>query len=404
MKILLYVCLFFFCCTTPAFAQVKLNEVMVAPSSGSEWIELINIGTASAELSGWQVWDELTTPSLLYTFPTGTYLAPATLLIFEVNNKLNNAGDAISLLNAQNQLQERFTYSSSSSQVSWGKYPDGTGEWHMLQTSSRGTANVENPVSALIPTPSPQVSPGPTPSVSPSPFPSSLIPPILNEFQACPSSGDTEWVELRNPNTQAVTLTNWQLVDATGNIRLITISLPASGQAAVNLTSSMLNNTGDSLILQTPEDTSVDQTSYTSCEAEATWQLIQGGWMQLPPTKGQPNVFPTPATASGSISTDTVHTPSESTFFADNTEDTFSTSQELSILSWPDIDYAKPLEAEQTLSSGNIPDIPKPNFSLIIFSILSELTGISLQLPTVRRWYTDWRARQKNDFFSDGFS
>ena len=39
-------------------AQIIINEVMPAPESGSEWIELYNSGELTIELNNWQLEDK----------------------------------------------------------------------------------------------------------------------------------------------------------------------------------------------------------------------------------------------------------------------------------------------------------------------------------------------------------
>src|SRR5260221_2889547 len=72
-----------------AFAQVVINEVHPAPSSGNDWVELKNTSSDAAPLAGWALEDSTgampTTPSI-----TTLTLPPNGYTVIEVSNRLNN--------------------------------------------------------------------------------------------------------------------------------------------------------------------------------------------------------------------------------------------------------------------------------------------------------------------------
>ncbi len=71
----------------PASAQdsstVRINEVESSDGSPGDWVELVNTGTASADLSGWVVKDNDDSHS--YTISSGTSLAPGSFLALDVD-------------------------------------------------------------------------------------------------------------------------------------------------------------------------------------------------------------------------------------------------------------------------------------------------------------------------------
>ena len=66
----------------PAPAQVVISEIAFA--SPSPWIELVNLGSATAQLTGWSLYQSTKTAGMpqnyWFPFPTGTAIGPAQLL------------------------------------------------------------------------------------------------------------------------------------------------------------------------------------------------------------------------------------------------------------------------------------------------------------------------------------
>lgn len=118
---------------------------------------------------------------------------------------------------------------------------------------------------------------------------------IINEFMAdeTPSVGlpETQYVEIYNRSNKYFNLNNWKLSDnnSTGTIQDIWLNpgeflilVPTSGLAdypqAINVTSwASLNNSGDDVILSTPNDLVVNEVTYTD-EWYKDPNKEEGGW------------------------------------------------------------------------------------------------------------------------------
>jgi endonuclease/exonuclease/phosphatase family metal-dependent hydrolase len=143
-------------------AQVRINEVL-ANEAGSdvngEFIELVNTGSAAADLSGWTLADATGTR---HTFASGTSLAAGKAIVVfgaaagipsGVTNavaastaqlNLSNSGDTVTLKTSAGATSDTVTYSSSLSGtdgVSFNRSPDVTGTSFALHTSVSGTAS-----------------------------------------------------------------------------------------------------------------------------------------------------------------------------------------------------------------------------------------------------------------------
>jgi endonuclease/exonuclease/phosphatase family metal-dependent hydrolase len=137
-------------------AQVILNEILAnepGSNTAGEAIEIVNIGTASADLSGWTLSDGT---QVRHTFAAGTTLAPGKAIVVfggasaipaGLTNavaastgglSLGNSGDTVTLKDASSAVKDSFTYSSSlagTDGVSMNRSPDGSTGGFVLHTA-----------------------------------------------------------------------------------------------------------------------------------------------------------------------------------------------------------------------------------------------------------------------------
>ncbi|MFH1286174.1 MAG: lamin tail domain-containing protein [Candidatus Magasanikbacteria bacterium] len=85
----------------------------------------------------------------------------------------------------------------------------------------------------------------------------------INEFLPNPSTG-TEWIELYNPSTNTINITDWILEDGVGHIASLVSSIDPNKFLSIELSSSKLNNSGDSIILKDKSGNTIDTVSYGS--------------------------------------------------------------------------------------------------------------------------------------------
>ncbi|MBI4035450.1 lamin tail domain-containing protein [Candidatus Daviesbacteria bacterium] len=158
--------------------SVMLNEIMVEPSEGSDWIELYNPTSNSINLSNW-VLDDANTTSVMKTL--SGIIETGSFITFDVSERLNKTGDTISLIDSNGTIIDVYNYSNSPGlDKSYGRSPDG-GNWSTLATSSKGSNN-GSPLSTPTPTenPSPTSTPNSSSSTSSSSFTISNIPSQIN--------------------------------------------------------------------------------------------------------------------------------------------------------------------------------------------------------------------------------
>lgn len=92
-------------CATAAVANVKINEVT---SNDPDFIELINLGTTAADLSGYVLKDNDNTHA--FTIPNGTTIAPGALLAFDALGFGLGSSDQARLFSPSGTLIDSFTW------------------------------------------------------------------------------------------------------------------------------------------------------------------------------------------------------------------------------------------------------------------------------------------------------
>ena len=162
----------------PACAQVVINEIMPdpavdwSPSDGNEeyhsvqdeWVEILNIGAAPVDITGWRLRDAASDSSWRFEF-SGTLAAGAYAVVYgneaydweDANGypryglSLNNGGDTVSLVRPDGTVVDAVSYEGSQvdDDRSIGRIPDGVGWWEILD----GLNPADPPITGIEPSP-----------------------------------------------------------------------------------------------------------------------------------------------------------------------------------------------------------------------------------------------------------
>jgi endonuclease/exonuclease/phosphatase family metal-dependent hydrolase len=136
--------------TTPEAFPVDLiviNEILPHPDAiyTEEWIELYNPSGVAVNLSGYVLDDLIGGGTGAYTIPLDTIIPAYGFLLFNQSTTgiaLNNAGDDVNLIKPDGTtVQDSYTYSSSSDDVSHGRETDGGPTWTTFATPTPGASN-----------------------------------------------------------------------------------------------------------------------------------------------------------------------------------------------------------------------------------------------------------------------
>lgn len=144
-----------------SFAQgLSINEVlasnknMVADPSGEydDVVELVNLSTDTVFMLGYYLSDNASFPTK-WPFPD-TFILPNSYLVIwcddqilqpglHTNFGLSGSGESVVLTNKFLTTTDRIDYPEQSSNVSYGRWPDGTGDWrYMYPTIGYGNLSV----------------------------------------------------------------------------------------------------------------------------------------------------------------------------------------------------------------------------------------------------------------------
>ena len=139
---------------------------IVEPGGGHEdWFELYNPGTDAVDISGYFLTDTLTNPSK-WTIPTGTTVPPGGFLLVWADGNpslnvpggdlhagfaLSKSGEAIGLYGAGGVLIDAVTFAAQTTDVSEGRFPDGSAAIRALSlTTPRGGNLLSQPNTAPV--------------------------------------------------------------------------------------------------------------------------------------------------------------------------------------------------------------------------------------------------------------
>ncbi|WP_424637583.1 lamin tail domain-containing protein [Embleya sp. AB8] len=126
--------------SAPAPTGVRINEVESSGGTPGDWIELVNTGSSTADLSRWVLKDNDDAHS--YTIAAGTKLAPGAFLAFDVESAfgLGSADSARLFRPGGSTLVDSYTWTSHAA-TTYGRCPDGVGAFTTTAASTKGAAN-----------------------------------------------------------------------------------------------------------------------------------------------------------------------------------------------------------------------------------------------------------------------
>lgn len=154
-------------------AQILINEYLPNPSGAkteeSEFVELINTGTESVDISGFILDDAEYAGSDPYVIASGTVVSPGGYVVFTkavTGLSLNNGGDSVRLVDRTGAVVDIHSYTSTDEDIPYGRSPDSG--WTVCQSATPGSSNSCH-VPTVTPIPPPTATASPKPTASPRP-------------------------------------------------------------------------------------------------------------------------------------------------------------------------------------------------------------------------------------------
>lgn len=140
------------------------NNVHSAPDGNFyDWIELYNPTNSSIDISGWGLSDKEAEP-FQYTFASGTTIGAKQRLIVYCDSDaaktntayapfgLSTSGETLFLTDKNGTLSDTVTFGSMADDVAYGQYPDGSGEFYLVNATP-GNQNTAPEGSNAVKTP-----------------------------------------------------------------------------------------------------------------------------------------------------------------------------------------------------------------------------------------------------------
>ncbi len=163
IKILFILNLFFIILPQKVNAQVLINEF--SPKN-PEWVEFINKNTYEVNLENFYFDDDPDFSSdsgNSHIIKLQGFFPANTLCYLDLSGFLNDGGDTPTLFSQNGDVADTYTYTSSTSNISYSRVPDGA-EW---QTNTAFSKSEINCLGLSTPTPTPSPSPTQVPTNPP---------------------------------------------------------------------------------------------------------------------------------------------------------------------------------------------------------------------------------------------
>jgi len=224
--------------------NLKINELVARNSNGvldeagedDDWIEIYNAGSTAFDLAGLYISD---TNDISDSNPTGTFYrisesdasrttvpAGGYLILWadgspaqgpnHLNFKLGSNGEGVYLGQLDGgsiSLIDQVLYPKLEKDVTYGRLPDGTGNFTLLSDPSPGAANLPLRVVGNV---------------------------MINEIMAINTGSDRDenneaedWIEFYNPTTQAIDLGGVYLTDSVGELTMARIPITSSDSTTI---------------------------------------------------------------------------------------------------------------------------------------------------------------------------
>ncbi|MDF1497592.1 MAG: lamin tail domain-containing protein [Patescibacteria group bacterium] len=299
---------------------LRLNEVMAAPEVGKEWVELVNLAAdRTIVLDGLEIHDSVSRAIKL----EGELKPQEKYKVFELpSSKLNNGGDLVYLQTSDGVVIDSLTYAghdrgtllARDEKMAWqytqSPTPGGINVIRMeiaLTTQDKGSminetkestatdkvifATVTSTISAIDTTTLTTTTSDSKTNNATNKSGQLLL--RLNEVVPNPAEGK-EWVEIISFATTSVQLEGLEMFDMTGRLYKLDGFIEAGGVMFVELASARLNNSGDSVFLQTESGEVIDELSYEGSQKGFSFARMEDGkWHETEiPTKGEMNFKP----------------------------------------------------------------------------------------------------------------
>lgn len=181
-------------------ANLKINELYSrGVATDPDWVEIYNAGAETVDLGGWRIYDAggQSGAKPKKEFPAGTTIAAGAWAVIVVDDAdasgfgLSSNGEKIWLENPSSTIADSVEFPALDSAQSFGRYPDGSDNWQVLNVVTKGLANDNS-----------------------TPPPAIIL--KINEVFSKGVDPNFDWIEIFNASTVDVDLTSYKIYDSGG--------------------------------------------------------------------------------------------------------------------------------------------------------------------------------------------
>jgi hypothetical protein len=187
-------------CNLTIAQSVVMNEIFSRGTPGDyDWIELYNTSGSAVDISGYQIYDNGgfngTKPKK--QLPSGTVIPGYSFYVVSTedgtsdpsNFGLSASGEKVWFENSSGQLVDTITFAAMTEIQSYGRLPDGSPNWQLLNYRTKGEPNSnEQPISV-----------------------------IMNEIFSRGTIANPDWIEIYNKLTTSSDLSGFKIYDNGGS-------------------------------------------------------------------------------------------------------------------------------------------------------------------------------------------
>ncbi len=292
--------------------HIVLSEILPSPASGDEeYIELYNNGKQTVDVAGWKLKDASGKIYALDPDDVGkTTIKPDHYLVILYSAShiyLNNSGDSVTLLQANDKQRSSASYTDATTGAAWARIK---GTWQWTATATKGKTNLATTLDSEDST---ETEATETTSTATDTTYATSDDLLLSELLPNPSGSDStdEWIELVNNGAEAIDVAGWEISDSSKSYTLDSQSVAAGGylQLPIGTTGLSLNNGGETIELTDPFGTVIDSTTYDAAGDGEAWARITDDWgWTTSPTAGTANQLTTEAAENTSTDPDSAST------------------------------------------------------------------------------------------------
>ena len=258
--------------------SIVMNEIYSRGTvDAPDWVELYNNSDSPADISGYKIYDAggQSGAKPKKEIPAGTIIPGKGFYVIVVDDGtetgfgMSSAGEEVWFENASGNLIDDVIFPAFEPSQSYGRVPDGSGTWQVLNTITQGTANDNSPALPVI---------------------------LMNEIYSQGTAENPDWIEIYNGSATAVDISGYKIYDSGGQSGTkVKKEIPAgttiaAGGFYVIVTDDAdasgfgLSSNGEQVWLENTAGTVIDDISFPALEASqsfgrypdgnANWQVL----------------------------------------------------------------------------------------------------------------------------------